>query len=167
MNIFVLDEDPSRAGEIQVECAGRFSYKLILESAQMLSTAVRLNGYIGDEVYKIAYSNHPCTVWTRENKTNAKWLIDMSLTMCSLYTLATGKIYASEKVIRKCEQLLYLLPEGSLTAPALAVNSTPEGIQAKKDYLDLMGTWEGAVKVYRDFYFKGKDYLTCCALPND
>lgn len=165
MNIFVLNKDPIITAHTQVLCAGRFSYKLILESAQMLSTAVRCHGYSGEEVYKTAYLNHPCTVWTRESRSNAKWLIDMSLEMCRLYTEKTDKVYASEKVILKCLELLSLIPELGITTPALAVNSTEHGIQAKSTHKDILDTWEGVVKVYRDFYFKGKSYLTLCTLP--
>ncbi len=163
MNIFILDKDPIKAAEIQINSAGRYSFKLILESAQMLSTAVRYHGYSGDDVYKSAYLNHPCTVWARENKANFKWLVDMSLAMCNLYTLNTGKVYASEKIIRNCLDLIDLLPEGELTLPALAVNSTEFGIQAKLNHSSILDTWEGIVKVYQEFYFN-KHYIKVCAL---
>jgi len=67
MNIFILDEDPSAAAKMHCD---KHVVKMILETAQMLSTAHRLVD--GDEyadrvgLYKAAYPNHPCTVWVRE-----------------------------------------------------------------------------------------------------
>jgi hypothetical protein len=164
MNIFVLDKDPCEAAAIQVECAGHYSYKLILESAQMLSTAMRSAGYTGDDIYKSAYINHPCTVWVRQNQSNALWLIEMALEMCCLYTERSGKIYASQSVIERCLELIDLLPPGDLTVPALAVNSTKHGVIAQEVFKDILGTWEGAIAVYRYFYFQSKDYLRCCII---
>lgn len=164
MNIFVLDKDPLIAAKIQIECAGHFSYKLILESAQMLSTAMRVCGYSGEDIYKIAHINHPCSIWVRQNKSNALWLFEMALEMCRLYTEKSGKIYASQAVIERCIDLIDLLPDGSLTTPALAVNSSKYGIEAQKIYAQDLDSWDGAVKVYRYFYFQSKKYLKSCTL---
>ena len=50
--------------------------KMILESAQMLSTAVRVLSPDTDlSVYKVAYLNHPCTIWARQSRANFKWLL--------------------------------------------------------------------------------------------
>ena len=164
MNIFVLDQNPQKAAQIQIDCAGRYGYKLILESAQMLSTAMRSHGYSDGDIYKSAYVQHPCTVWVRESRANALWTIEMSLEMCRLYTERTGKVYASQAIIERCLELVDLLPDAPLTPPALAVNSTSYGIDAQVIYKDLLGTWEGAVKVYRYFYYQSKHYLNCCVL---
>lgn len=164
MNIFVLDKDPAIAAQIQFECAGHHGYKLILESAQMLSTAVRELGYIGNDVYKVAHRNHPCSIWVRQSRANALWTIEMALELCRLYTEKTGKIYASQAIIERCLDLIDMFPNAELTPPALAVNSTEHGVLAQQIYKDLIGTWEGAVKVYRYFYFQSKDYLRCCVL---
>ena len=164
MNIFVLDQDPAKAARIQFQCAGHFGYTLIKEAGQMLSTAIRAHGYIGTDIYKNAHVNHPCSIWVRQSRANALWTIEMALELCRLYTEKTGKIYASQAIIERCLDLIDMSPDTELTPPALAVNSTEHGVLAQQIYKDLLGTWEGAVKVYRYFYFQSKNYLRCCVL---
>ena len=91
MNIFILDKDPIKAAQQQCD---KHVVKMILESAQMLSTAHRLadgqltiveeNGRkrkhwrLDDEredvLYRVAHAAHPCTVWTMESNNNYNWL---------------------------------------------------------------------------------------------
>lgn len=69
MNIFVLDENCTFAAKYH--CDKHLS-KMILESAQMLSTACR---YCGMDVgYKSTHANHPCNKWVRESRSNFIWL---------------------------------------------------------------------------------------------
>lgn len=68
MNIFILDRDPAVAA--RYHCDKHVS-KMILESAQMLSTV--LGG-----PYKKTHQNHPCTVWVSESMGNAVWLFELS-----------------------------------------------------------------------------------------
>ena len=75
MNIFFLDEDPYKAA---LALCDKHVPKMLLESAQMLSTAVRkyeeeTNGIIlAEPIYKSAYQKHPMTIWVGENKNNFK-----------------------------------------------------------------------------------------------
>ena len=75
MNIFYLNKDPKIAA---MEHNDKHCVKMILEYAQMLSTAHRvLDGNDKADklsVYKIAHLNHPSTVWTRENDSQYQWL---------------------------------------------------------------------------------------------
>lgn len=64
MNIFVLDENPELAA--RAHCDKHVS-KMILESAQMLST-------VFGGPYKPTHKNHPCTLWVGESRQNAEWL---------------------------------------------------------------------------------------------
>lgn len=68
MNIFVLDLDPKKAAEYHADI---HISKMILESAQMLSTV--LGG-----PYKKTHQNHPCTVWVGESMGNAEWLFELA-----------------------------------------------------------------------------------------
>jgi len=91
MNIFYLDESPKVSAQLMTD---KHIVKMILESAQMLSTAHRvLDGYpitsysetgrrtqsyehprLNDVLYKSAYVNHPSTKWVRESIENYNWL---------------------------------------------------------------------------------------------
>ena len=62
MNIFILDKNIKKCASYHCD---KHVAKMILESAQMLSTAVRL---AGDDIgYKVTHQNHPCMVWTRNS----------------------------------------------------------------------------------------------------
>ena len=71
MNIFYLDSDPYVAAKMHCD---KHVVKMILESAQMLSTAHRVLD--GDEyadergLYKMAHKNHPSTIWVRTSTDN-------------------------------------------------------------------------------------------------
>ena len=73
MNIFALDKCPMQSAQWLDDIRKN---KMILESAQMLSTAVRVLSPDTDlSVYKVAYLNHPCTIWARQSRENFKWLL--------------------------------------------------------------------------------------------
>ena len=73
MNIFALDQCPMQSALWLDDIRKN---KMILESAQMLSTAVRTLCPDTDlEVYRVAYLNHPCTIWARQSRANFRWLL--------------------------------------------------------------------------------------------
>ena len=66
MNIFVTDEDPVKSAQTLCD---KHVVKMVLESAQMLSTAWRQWDPEASEergLYKAAHPNHPCTKWVYE-----------------------------------------------------------------------------------------------------
>ncbi len=73
MNIFYLDHDPEKAAQLMCD---QHINKMILESAQLLSTCVSV--MYGNEpkphLYKPTHVNHPCSVWLRESHSNCEWL---------------------------------------------------------------------------------------------
>lgn len=77
--------------------------KMILESAQMLSTAHRiLDGnssyttpYFHSFLYKSTHINHPSSIWTRSSSSNYKWLYSLFLELCNEYTFRYKKIHKS------------------------------------------------------------------------
>lgn len=76
MNIFILDQDPLRAAGMHCD---QHLNKMILESAQMLSTAC--NVLVGGHLQGLYYSthiNHPCALWTRRSWPNAVWLFRLA-----------------------------------------------------------------------------------------
>ena len=85
MNIFAFDKCPMRSALWLDDIRKN---KMILESAQMLSTAVRaLCPDTTLEVYKTAYLNHPCSKWARQSRANFQWLLHH---MSWLYNQKTG-----------------------------------------------------------------------------
>ena len=74
MNIFKLDE-PIRSCA-QMHCDKHVS-KMILESAQMLCTALWVNGQSAP--YKAVHAKHPCTLWAAESLDNWLWLKELAI----------------------------------------------------------------------------------------
>ena len=78
MNIFYLTHNPMECAEQHCD---KHVVKMILEYAQLLSTAHRLLDN-NQKVYKTAFKNHPSTIWTRENKSNYRWLSMLFYYLC-------------------------------------------------------------------------------------
>lgn len=64
MNIFFLHSCPLDSAK---DSCDRHSIKMILESAQMLSTVLRQHGYEGDDIYGMTHVKHPSTIWAGKN----------------------------------------------------------------------------------------------------
>ena len=106
MNIFVTDPDPVISAQTLCD---KHVVKMVLESAQMLSTAWRepndlrsreFSSKYADEheLYKTAHPNHPCSIWVRQARENYKWLYRHFLALCDEYTHRYGKSHASARL---------------------------------------------------------------------
>lgn len=97
MNIFVLDEDASAAARYHCD---KHVVKMIVESAQMLSTAHRLaGGEPPDNIYRTSYPNHPCTNWARESVQNYCWLHKLAVALCHQYRIRYRKTHGAEPML--------------------------------------------------------------------
>lgn len=96
MNIFWLDKNIKTNASYYCD---KHIVKMLLEYAQMLSTANRTCGL--DEGYKIAHLNHPCTVWVRTSSTNWKTLYLLAYYVQVEYYNRYGKVHKSWRVIRR------------------------------------------------------------------
>ena len=100
MIIFYLDRIPRIAAQMMCD---KHVIKMILESAQMLSTAYRVLD--GDEhadnvgMYKMTHKNHPSTIWVRANSENYDWLQEHMEALLTEYTHRYGKRHATERLI--------------------------------------------------------------------
>lgn len=141
MNIFVLDRDPRIAAKQQCD---RHVVKMILESAQMLSTAHRvLDGEVEVRksksgkttvkywrlpdkreqlLYNAVHVNHPCTVWCRAGDENYKWLYDHFIHLCEEYKLRYNRTHKTETLLREAlQQCPSNISRKQLTSFALAM----------------------------------------------
>jgi len=104
VNIFYLDRDPDLAAAGQCD---KHVVKMILETAQLLSTAHHICGNGGP--YKLTHQNHPSAVWARQSKDNYRWLYRHLLGLAYEYTERYGK---QHKTIREHSTALSEVPEG-------------------------------------------------------
>ena len=119
MNIFAVNEDPRLAA---LELPDKLVPKMIVESAQMLSTAHRVLD--GDKradmlhLYKKAYENHPSTIWVREDAMNYWWLWMHALTLCEEYKWRFSPDGQGIGNPHKTESVIHALQELPLNIPA-------------------------------------------------
>lgn len=105
MNIFALSSNPRRAAEFMCD---KHVVKMILESAQMLSTAHRVLDKNESEIlYKKTHINHPCVKWVMESNKNYNWLYCHFHGLCEEYTFRYGK---SHKTWNKLGFILFRPP---------------------------------------------------------
>ena len=147
MNIFVLDKNPITAAQQQCD---KHVVKMILESAQMLSTAHRILD--GDEpadkfgLYKKSHTNHPCSIWVRESNNNYRWLWIHMMALGEEYTHRYGKTHKSiTKLGKLLERFPLNIPRGQMTKFKLAMAQYPECMK------------EDPIESYRLYYQTKKD----------
>lgn len=113
MNIFITDKCPIKSAK---HLDDKRVNKMILESAQMLSTACRLHHFSDPKLYKRTHINHPCSIWARQNKSNYRWLYDHYVALAHEKIKRTGKSHKSfdelQSILR--EGINYI-PDGYLT----------------------------------------------------
>jgi hypothetical protein len=117
MNIFYLHKSPVISAQAQTD---KHVVKMILETAQLLSTAHRvLDGehYIDassgrklqrwkhtdkeyeEKLYKATHFNHPCALWVRESVANYNWTYNHFVALSQEYTKRYGKTHKSFTVL--------------------------------------------------------------------
>ena len=90
MNLFVTDKCPIKCAQYLDD---KRVVKMVLETAQLLSTALRLNGYEGSDVYRATHVNHPATKWVAETKQNYLWTLRHFTALSVEYSKRYGKIH--------------------------------------------------------------------------
>ena len=153
MNIFFLDERPDKCAEMHND---KHCVKMILESAQMLSTAHReLDGDVPDILYKSTHKNHPSTIWVRSSKQHYDWLFRLFRMLSAEYTLRYSnktliKNFGGEFKVHKTWDKLGKLLE---TAPKNIVdNGWVDPPQCMPDHCKKPDT----IDAYRNYYMTEK-----------
>lgn len=110
MNIFVSFPDPELSAKYLDD---KRVIKMILESAQLLSTAITVRG--GDGPYKVTHKNHPCAIWCRETKANYDWLYEHFLALSQEYFDRYSKVHKCLSISSILREGRELMPNGELT----------------------------------------------------
>lgn len=164
MNIFYISEDPIQAAKWMVD---RHVVKMILESAQLLSTAHRvLDGvqYIDSSsgrnikrwklqdardsvIYSATHINHPSAIWCRTSVENYNWLVEHFFALMKEYTHRYGKQH-------KCSgEISYMLQSPPNNLKEIAFTKMPCAMA--EEYIIS----EYPVENYRNYYKVGKKHL--------
>jgi hypothetical protein len=164
MNIFFLDRSPRVAALYHVD---KHVVKMILETAQLLSTAHRvLDGQLvvshasgrkktayvlpddrENHLYKATHINHPSAIWCRSGLDQYRWTYDLFVHLTMEYTYRYGKHH-------KCEFLLDPLWEApkNIDLEAPWTEATP----AMPDECKVPGD---SVESYRNYYIQHKNRM--------
>jgi hypothetical protein len=165
MNIFYVDSDPVIAAQSLVD---KHVIKMILETAQLLSTAHRvLDGeeYVGKSksgrkakrwslgdardytLYSATHINHPSAVWCRQSVENYLWLADHLFALGNEYTHRYGKRHSTiEKLGYQLQSPPYKLKEWDMTK-----------MPSCMDHQYIVS--DDPIVNYRNYYQHGKTHL--------
>ena len=173
MNIFYIDECPVQAAEWMVD---RHVVKMILESAQLLSTAhrlldgteipleVRIEQEDGttkirkkkwwalhdareDVIYSATHINHPSAVWVRSSVENYNWLVEHFFALMNEYK------FRYEKQHKCFGELSYMLQSPPKNLKEWDMTTVPSAMDDK--YIIS----NDPVTNYRNYYKHGKTHL--------
>lgn len=138
MNIFVVDQDT-------MVCAKALDdlrlNKMIIETAQLLSTAMIERGYHGQDIYKPTHRNHPCAVWVRETSENYKWTLLYMSDLVEERQFRTGKNHKSYQIFNILCGGTKMMPQGPLT-PFVNCSMHKEELDVMRAYrLTLITKW--------------------------
>ena len=145
MNIFFLDKSPDLSAQYLCD---KHVPKMLLESAQMLSTALHSHTMgINTGIYKEAYPNHPMTKWVGFNRDNFNWALENAMWIDEEYKTRFKKQHKSGKVIQCIIDNDYYkdIPDGFFSEPPQCM---PDEYK-DKDY----------VTAYRKYYQGAKKYF--------
>lgn len=111
MNIFVTDLCPKKSAEYLDD---KRVVKMVLETAQILSTALRINGCDDDSIYKATHRDHPVVKWAAATRGNYWWILQHFNYLCREYTRRFGKIHKSQELVVPFFNFVDCIPEGCL-----------------------------------------------------
>ena len=152
MNRFIIDKTPEAIAQ---QLCDQHICKMVLEEAQMLNTAVRIHApEFAEEagLYKIAYTNHPCTIWARETRINYRFAVRLMKAMNDEYmyryvTRSDGSVNYGHKSMRHFDALV----EAEKYIPAVSNFMTPHP-QCFSGHDDCKTDEDWPIIAYRAFY---------------
>ena len=176
MNIFYLDKDPIEAAK---QSCDKHVVKMIVESAQMLSTAHRMidgnlytdktktgrkikrwkhpNPNMEKTLYKACHTGHPSTVWVMESAYNYHWLYRHMMALNTEFKMRYGHIL-DHKTVQLLEGVL-MYPPKNISLNTIATDPPP----AMPDYCKIPGD---SVASYRKYYIFEKQRFATWKSPS-
>lgn len=119
MNIFYLDEEPRKAAEYHCD---KHVVKMILETAQIVSTVYDRYGKHDSTLLKPCFKNHPCTLWAGNSRQNLQWLVCLGIELNTEYMQRYKREHKYLELFLElgCSTHAFM-PDNGLTNPALAM----------------------------------------------
>ncbi|UCM93089.1 pyrimidine dimer DNA glycosylase/endonuclease V [Candidatus Tisiphia endosymbiont of Melanophora roralis] len=142
MNIFITNICPILSAQA---LDNKRVLKMIVESAQLLSTAIFCNSQIVyPDIYKPTHLKHPCTIWASSNRNNWFWLSEHLIALCHEYTHRYHKKHKTQQLISNLlKYSSHLIDDNNMTP---FVNCT------KSDYLQIdFSNHSNTFKAYQQY----------------
>lgn len=119
VNIFYLHPSPLTAARWLHD---KHLVKMVLESAQLLSTACQIIIMERDtKLYKPTHMYHPCTQWLLKSRYNAEWLYDHYIALCDQFMDKFRHNHKSRDLCNAIEGHIPLFPNEDFTEPPLCM----------------------------------------------
>lgn len=169
MNIFYLDSDIGKCAQYHTD---KHVVKMILEYAQLLSTAHRVLGgretielsssgrkqkvyklteeRFNQYLYKATHINHPSAKWARNSRNNYEFLFQLWVNLLNEYTYRYGKVHKSSRLIDLLSYVPNRINDGIFTPPWRAMPDEYKIDKSEPDY---------TVKSYRAYYIGQKSHM--------
>lgn len=142
MNIFYLNSDPKECAKAH---CNKHVVKMVLETAQILSSVHWLAGTWKEDYYRPTHLKHPCVLWAFNSLDNYKWLCNLGLELCKEYTYRYGKTHKSESLILQLFSEIPKIESKGFTEPPKAMPS-----EYKKG---------NTIEAYRNYYKEAKKHI--------
>jgi len=146
MNIFAIEGDEN-TGAIDWYLSGRTqdnlrTVKMLLESTQLLSSAMHLNNMQG--CYKLNHAKHPSTLWTAESSSNWLNLYTHAMALNDEYEERFNKIHKCKEKLIEMRKIVDLskFPTNLPTDLKLAMPDEFKSSNPVKSYRDYYSTKE-------------------------
>lgn len=134
MNYFYLDKDLVLSVQY---LDNKRLVKMVLETAQMLSTAANIHG--ANTHYRPTHKGHPCTKWVAASQANYLHMIDYFTAICDEYTYRYhGKIHQCNHLLRDFKEYVALLPELPFTNPPQVTPGIVDSDDLVNNYRDYL-----------------------------
>ena len=175
MNIFFLYKCFKKAAQAQCD---RHVVKMILEMAQLLSTAIRVyqEGLPEDEradaelewleLYKKTHQHGQMRKWINESNANFEWGLGHGLALCEEYTYRYGKTHKTQALLERIrdswEEVIEFERDDLTVPPAYTAEGyrPREELRQSRDHERIMeykvqprhASWDDLTNDYRRFY---------------
>lgn len=144
MNIFYLHHNTKKCAQWHCD---KHVVKMILESAQMLSTAHRVVDESDDDtLYQTTHVKHPSTQWVMKSTGNYKWLFCLFANLCSEYRHRYRKVHLTEtKLLDRLRECPRRMKDYGFVPPPQAM---PDDVKHSD-----------TITAYRHYYRKHKAHI--------
>lgn len=129
MNIFATHSDPYQAANFLWDNDFKRANKMILESTQLLCTAINVLAEKQVTPYKSTHVNHPCSKWVRESYHNWAWLYTYAMILATFYYETRGRNHKCFFVLKDIAALgIETLPTNPITSFVNCARNTKLGL---------------------------------------